>query len=393
MSSKITSQILIVNQKQLSHPDVLNYLNHNFSHEWKAYEWEGYQASTDLYGLFAQYSRTGINVLPFKDSVASALEMTAPEYDHKFNLDFAEVSYRRLKEIWNQNTKPWIVFWSGGIDSTAIVVAILKHIEHCDYHRIKIACTRHSIFENPRFFFNHIQPNFEIVDSSDFAVNITSMTQYQLIDGEPADLLYMNDHFFDLLVNNDRRLYKNAFKDPDDLIDRMAATSNKQLATWYYDTVISNIVSTNVPIETYHDFLWWIGFNFIWIAARVSRLVSQHDYNPTLAKSYMDNYTNWFSSPEYQQWSMNSNLSGIKYGTNFGEFKLAPKKYIFDFDRDLYYYNFKTKIHSFSHKFKIGADWFCVLDDFTRLNLKNDFDRILDLLPGHINHRLIPAAN
>ena len=59
--------------------------------------------------------------------------------------------------------KPWVVMWSGGIDSTLMLTSILRNISPGDFKNIQVWCNSASVYENPKFFMDHIQPNFEVV--------------------------------------------------------------------------------------------------------------------------------------------------------------------------------------------------------------------------------------
>ena len=82
---------------------------------------------------------------------------------------------------------------------------------------------------------------------------------------------------------------------------------------------------------------------------------------------------------------MNNNQFGTKYTLNLSDGKLASKQYIYDFDHDEYGRVFKTKSKSVQVFISLtDTKAFCVLDDFSKLYLDRDLDRILELLPDYI---------
>lgn len=82
---------------------------------------------------------------------------------------------------------------------------------------------------------------------------------------------------------------------------------------------------------------------------------------------------------------MNNNQFGTKYTRNLGDSKLASKQYIYDFDHDEYCRTFKIKSKSIQMFLKItNFKEFCILDDFSKLYLDRDLDRILELLSDHV---------
>jgi hypothetical protein len=124
-------------------------------------------------------------------------------------------------------------------------------------------------------------------------------------------------------------------------------------------------------------------FNLTWYPIKLRSLHFQTGSDVDSLKKYLKYVIPWFDSTEYQQWAMCNNKPGIKYGQSIGQYKLASKKYIYNFDKNKYYFDFKLKIKSGSITPQ-PVSWFCILDDLSRLSLDNDLDQILELLPDHI---------
>jgi len=60
-----------------------------------------------------------------------------------------------------------------------------------------------------------------------------------------------------------------------------------------------------------------------------------------------DKLINWYGNTEYQLWSMANNNNGEKIrGTSQSSYKWAARKYIYDFDRNEWYFRYKIKIAS-----------------------------------------------
>ena len=133
----------------------------------------------------------------------------------------------------------------------------------------------------------------------------------------------------------------------------------------------------------YYDFYWWYMFNVTWAGIKIRNLEFQTNNTPESLQVYLDNFVHWFDTNNYQQWSMNNNKISIKYGTNIAEYKLVAKQYIYEFDQNEWYYKFKTKKNSVS-RVAAPQNWDCILNDFTRLSVKDHRQEILNLLPGHV---------
>jgi hypothetical protein len=372
------SKIIYLNQKLLSDTRLSNFLgSYN-------YNWTHFNNITKLNpGHDGGYIRTGKNVYPLKNDLISELNFQVPDYDSNFSMSFSDVTDLRLQQlIKSHSNKRWLVLWSGGIDSMVIIVSILKNLSPAERANIDVACNRISIYEHPKFFYEYIQPNFNIIDSNFLKLNEPIFEKYYVIDGEPADQLYGGIASRSMI--DGKTILKDWRRDPDELIDFLTDSVDRPFAEWYYDTAKQNIDSMDVPIENYYDFCWWLFFNASWSAIMLRPLQFQTTNSVNGVKLYFDNFIHWFNTVEYQKWSMVSRF-GIKYEANINNRKLASKKYIYDFDRDEYYFHFKTKIESTSRFVSNANSYFCMLDDYTRLTLDNNPDQILELLPAHIN--------
>jgi hypothetical protein len=366
-------KILQINLSELGHETILSFLKNGWpQHDWQSLK-DCYKI-TDSGSIF--YRRIGNNAFLFDTDASDSCNIKPPVYDSTFTKTFSDITDEQCQRWLREKTdRPWLVFWSGGIDSTVIVSGILKHTSPADRENIYIACNRASIYELPRFFYNHIQPNFKLIQTPDLSQQQLD-ERYHVIDGEFADHLYCGGHGWELLHTLPDSLTLDVRQNPDILLNYLASKLNKNFATWYYECILDNINSTNIPVETYYDFCWWIFFNYHYTSSYVRIRKS------TFANSYVPR---WFATDDYQQWAMNNNQLGIKYTLNLGDSKLASKQYIYDFDHDEYCRTFKTKSKSIQMFSKIKSHKeFCTLDDFSTLYVDRDLDRILELLPDHI---------
>ena len=371
------SQIIYLNQKQLTDPRVKTTLD---SYN---YDWARFNGIVRLNpGHDGSYIRSGTNVYPLKNNLVEVLGIQMPTYDPTINLTFSEATDLRLGYLRQTRfNKRWLVLWSGGIDSMVIVASILKNLSPADRANIDIACNRISIYENPKFFYDHIKPNFNLVDSNFLEFDKPLLEKYYVIGGDPADQLYGGIASRSMI--NGSTILKDWRRDPDELLDYFTQAVDRPFAEWYYEIARENIESVDVPVENYYDFCWWLFFNASWASILLRPLQFQTNNSVDNLHAYFDNFVPWYNTVEYQQWSMVNGL-GVKYGVNIGQRKLASKQYIYDFDHDEYYFQFKTKMESVSRKPNWGQ-YFCILNDYTRLTLDNDLEQILQLLPEHIN--------
>jgi hypothetical protein len=375
------TNIIYIDQRQLEDrrmPHMSSFSNYNWDRFLKVKEVNQHANSL--------YWRKGINNFPFKNTIVDKWGFGMPDYDLTFNLDFASITNQRACDLAKtKNDKPWLILYSGGIDSTTIVVALLKNLSKNDLTNITIACNQLSIAENPRFFYDYIEPNFTTIDSTNLIFGSELLKKYYIFDGEPADQLY-GLGVRTLAEDGGKIATKDFRQDPDELLKIFGRQMDKETAIWYYESIRANIESTDVPLSSYYDFVWWMNFNFMWPSIVLRSMhIFQTRSNSSSTKEYLDNFIPWYNTQDYQLWAMNNHL-GVRYGITMAQRKLASKKYIYEFNQDEYYFNFKLKTTSIGREFTRKDPWFALTNNDERLYLDTDLDLILELLPDHINY-------
>jgi hypothetical protein len=350
----------------------------------------------------AWYNRIGKDTMFCKNPGLIEFNKPVINYSQSDKLTFEQVSDKRCLDLrashWH---KPWVIMWSGGIDSTVILVSIIRNLPPSDFGNIQVWCTNTSIYENPKFFNDHIRPNFEIISDHD---TLNVYKDVFLIAGECEYMLGFGASFFARSAEepgvNELRWADNR----DFLIKSFSSTSWPSTSeidffNWVYNAMGESIRSTGLPIITIREWWWWMLFNYQWTA------VIMHHIDHHCAKEnntrFLKNYIPWFHSNDYQIWGI-QNLNEIARIKN----KSIGKQYIHTVLKDEYYLNFKSKIDSSSRvshrkwftegntepRPKLWANdyvyddrLFCVLNNNECLYLDRDQDQIIELLPEHIN--------
>ncbi|WP_353479882.1 hypothetical protein [Haliscomenobacter sp.] len=337
----------------------------------------------------AWYSRKGTNLLPFKSELIDIPGFAMPDYDPDYTQSWTQITDQRCHDLHTSHWhRPWLVMWSGGIDSTVIVASLLKNLDPADLDNITIACNPVCIWENPQFYFDHIMPNFKVVNSTEMMSEDFEHRDAYVIDGEPADQLFgCAGGYLDTLYQNPDLLYTNIINNKDCAIDAIAGLTDRPFAEWYYHVLVANAASAGVSVTTLHDLIGWSGFNNAWISVKF-RVISDLRGNwRTIknAKSYIDKFVHWYDSNEYQQWAMNPRNASEKIGSTTSEYKLAAKKYIHSVDNNGYYFKFKTKMASADlYSNQLLPPWCCIDQDWNFLNLQEHEDQIISMLPNHL---------
>jgi len=336
----------------------------------------------------AWYSRKGANLLPFRNGLTDVPGFAMPNYNADQRRSWTEITDQRCLDLRTSHwDRPWIIMWSGGIDSTVVVAALLKNLAQADFDNITIACTSMSVWENPQFYFDYIKPNFKIVDSTELLSEDFDSLDAYVINGESADQLF--GCVGDLLAYHQGpdALYTDIIHNKDLAIDTIARRTDPGFADWYYHVLVANAVSAGVPVTRLIDLMWWSVFNNAWCSTmfRFIAVTCGGWKNIKNVKSYFDKFVPWYNNNDYQEWAMNPGNAAEKLGTSVFDYKLAAKKYIYSVNKDKYYFDYKTKIGS-SDIFPTdrSGPWCCVDHNWNLLNLQEHQDQVISMLPDHL---------
>lgn len=312
-------------------------------------------------------SRNGEWSLPWKQEVPPMFKM--PTYDPTFSKSFDQVTDERaleIKQLINEKNQKFAVMFSGGIDSTLIMVALLKNLSVEELANIVVVANSHSLIENPNFWKKYIAGKFTLFDSSTTKYDDLIEKGYRPITGDEGDSIFgtmmglelsQNYAFYLDNVSADSRSHlesiRNSVTDPDvhysqykDLIiQQFSLDNNTEFGRSWYDKCVKNINTATVPIVSLQDFYWWMIFNVKYVncATRLGLMLNDRIHCKTVFEDYG---VNWYNNDGYQLWSMVNNNNGNKIIKTGATYKMASRKYIHDFDKNDWYFFFKLKIGS-----------------------------------------------
>lgn len=311
------------------------------------------------------FSRHGEWSLPWQQDIIPGFEM--PRYDSNFEKSFSDISDSRALDILDKinQGKKIAVMYSGGIDSTVIMVSILKNIPTNLRDRIVVCASSESLVENPCFWQNHIRHNFKIIDSTKIKYDDLIEQGFVPITADEGDCifgtvfglsLYYNYDFYtkDLSYDTRRNLenIKHRISDADihwsryeDLIIKhLSINDEKDFGKLFYEKISKNISTSSVPVISLHDFFWWMIFNLKYVNCSIRGALY---YNDRLSpKESIYSIMNWFNGKEYQLWSMKNNNNGLKIKKTPSTYKFEAKQYIWEYDKNHWFRDFKSKIES-----------------------------------------------
>lgn len=254
----------------------------------------------------------------------------------------------------NQNLN---LLWSGGIDSTAMLVGFLKHCNNLD--QIRVLYSTNSIKENP-FFYLLLQknPKIQLIElGGDTYLNQTLDGLFITADGADDITASLDQSFFDEIG------YTGLHKPWQDLF--FEKTKNVEFINFCEEY----FKLSGRDITTVLESRWWF-----YTGCKIQKFPRQmngfcHDYQPFVIGFY-DCY-------EFEHYAF-FNMDLIIPNNNYKSYKQFLKDYIYEYDRNLDYCTQKEKVNSTQvslYKVKKmilqSSQYIMILSDGTRIRTDN----------------------
>ena len=259
-------------------------------------------------------------------------------------LTYRDCCNRRAQELWELSHKldiPIGIMWSGGIDSTRILVSFLENYPLQELKdRIRIITSEYSKLENPSFYYNHILPNFELI-SSELAPWLFDKKMI-IVTGEFNDQLFGSDTLLGFMMQHSDSFTKAL--DRQDIFNYVDKKINDPHVTnIFVDAVIDSARTYGVTLEKNADWFWWFNFCFKWqtVYFRILSLIMpkfQSNINPEFMQTYVHHF---FNTTDFQLWSISNPQNRIL--KRWKDYKHQAKLEIYQFDKNQDYYENKTK--------------------------------------------------
>jgi hypothetical protein len=253
------------------------------------------------------------------------------------------------------------LYWSGGIDSTSMLVGLLKHGSKTFLDSLTVLLNQSGIGENAYFYHRYIKGKLKVQDADQFEITANNVDHINILDGDAG-----NQCLGETTINS--LAYANQFQ----LLD--SPWNNQFLDTVGFNNItLRSMVSEStesspVPIRTGYDYLWWINFNFKFADVLVNKCPAHFkNINPAQRKRFFENnLIRFYQHPKMQIWSLLS--TDLRREKTKITQKYFPKKYINDFDHNDLWFSSKTEFGSRWYQiqdflrdknkvFAIDADW------------------------------------
>jgi len=297
-------------------------------------------------------------------------------------LSLSDIMLRRAETLWNMG-KTINVLWSGGIDSTAMLVALMMTNANwlSDLHIM--TTEKATMVEYPLFYNTYLIEANVTVAEGDHLLQRTSYIDGEIyVTGDLADQLFgwgfpdwstgqlskatlttpiinIRDDLYahaNVLGTGQKNAITRRLRLPPSITP--SSTTNKLITPTLLTDIITEEVFlswldshlTRAPFKlvTVFDMMWWLNFTLKWSEKkyRMVGLLGDHTMEQSTAV--------FFDTPEFEWWAMTNHAQKIT-GDEWTTYKQPLKDFIYSFTSDDVYRTNKTKQMSLMHTFAPGT--------------------------------------
>lgn len=287
----------------------------------------------------APIDRTGVITLPIRTTSLFPIPAFRP-----FTISYETLCNDRAVELLGRAEAlgcPLYAFWSGGIDSTLVLVSLLKNATPAQREQIVVLLSEESISENPLFYRDHIRGKLRRESSVLFPQLLGK--EYLFVNGELNDQLFGAELTRSFMMRFGAPSIHKAF-DKQSFADFFKEkTGDTDVGTFYAEMFERLGRAAPIRLSSNHDFIWWFNFAAHWqsVYLRTISYVAERNRN-LVTQKYLDTYyAPFYNTDDFQLWSMNNPDKRIK--DTWESYKWPCKDIIFEYTKDAAYRDTKTK--------------------------------------------------
>lgn len=256
--------------------------------------------------------------------------------------------------------RQFAIFWSGGVDSTAIICSLL--LAGCPKEKLIILYTPSAIEEYKKFYDYLLRNKFRMIKFpwTKLEELLKKFNDAIFFTGWCADQLFMSNSnltfpqyydkpfkytFIDFIHKRRFFDFTNNKSQLDDILDEYEEFGNK----------------IGLPIKYTCEATWLFNFAVKWSHVSMDLKLSLDN------DEQRERVINFFEDIRFQEWSMANykNLVKVNPIINPKEYKKELKNVIYSFNKDQEYVDTKSKVNSWKHCDNTGKVYskFCIFDD------------------------------
>ena len=236
---------------------------------------------------------------------------------------FADLMESRAVELINLvGSGKIFVFWSGGLDSTGVLVALMKN---CPLDQIVVVMSETSVVEAPVFFERYIKDKMQIrwMEHGIVAPHIRAgIAEGIVVTGEIGDQLFGTVNFEGV---------------PDEKLMGPWRDGVRNGDSAQYEEFVR---ACPRELDNYADFLWWSNYSDKYQHVQMRMILE-------VKNSILEQNTfHFFDSSDFNDWTVTAPISLKFPDMNQKKYKHSLRSYIYDYDGDLSYFENKEKERS-----------------------------------------------
>ena len=288
--------------------------------------------------------RTSNNALQLPFSTKNLYNIPS-ENDFSKDCSFEELCIERATDLANTND-PLKIFYSGGLDSTVVVLSFINLIDQhkISADQIEIFTTPYAIIENPETWKMILNRKITISSAADGLKLMGSTAPNDIhnryIFGESADQLFGSDiiltdfSFFNQSANTDS-LVKYA--------------KSRGVTNFFNETInrLENLLkSSPVELDNMSDFLWWMNISIKWQSVALRALSVSNFLNAVNTVDDLERFRSFFNTEKFQHISIFGKLKKWGEIPSHETYKFEAREFIRKFSELRRYADTKIKVPS-----------------------------------------------
>jgi len=254
---------------------------------------------------------------------------------------------RAVKLISAAGSRKIFVFWSGGLDSTGALVALIKN---CPLDQIVVVMSDKSVVEAPVFFERYIKDKIEIrwMEYGLVAPHIrVGIAEGIVVTGECGDQLFGTVNFEGVPNELLEGHWRNGIRKGD------------------YTDYVNTALACPRDLDNYADFLWWTNYSIKYQHVQMRMILE-------VKNSILEQNTfHFFDSSDFNDWTITAPISLKFPDMDQQKYKHPLRSYIYDYDGDTSYFKNKKKERSlrlYQGRFSILGQFDMITTNWERKN-------------------------
>lgn len=242
--------------------------------------------------------------------------------------DFGDIMMERAEYLVNfarQRGKKLYTFWSGGLDSTGVFLALR---EFANPNELVIVMSESSMDEYPGFYESNIKDKFEVVWTDMYRIWKTTndvCSDGIAITGEIADQMFGSVKFLDYT----RQQLQNNWQDE---INKQNGTFVEQLSQF--------VANSPQPITNLASLYWWLNY------ATKYQLVQTRMMRNNKTSILEETMFHFYDTKEFNDWSASTPIEDKIPDFSQTTYKMPLRQFILKIGKDENYANNKIKVRS-----------------------------------------------